>query len=652
MDDKEKIEQLKKSFQNIQVPSEVDLMIKKGIQRGKAQKRAKWIQSITAAAACITIAAASIFLITQYEQTANIHSKITVAKVLPVVGSESQLKILLKDFQGGDGRLTLKEAAQKSESVNDFSSTNVQVQGVDEADTVKTDGEYIYKVNGKSVIITKAYPVQQMKEISKIKDTNLWIQEIFIKNQYLVMLGQANQTVCRVYDITNKEAPKLVREIKIDGMYHTSRMIGSQLYFIANKSIRWGWKGEEKNQKIDDRAVRPIYSDSISGGKEIAVGYDKIQYCPEAIAPNYITIGSFNIDKQKEKVNITSILGSADNVYVSEKNIYIAGMKESGPIRILTDDKKASRMMSTIYKFTLNQGSVKFEGDGKVPGITLNQFSMDEQNGYLRIGTTEYSYGTQEQMKNHLYILDKSMKITGKIENIAPGERIYSTRFIGDKGYIVTFKNTDPLFVIDLKNPSDPKILGELKIPGFSQYLHPYDKNHLIGFGQDTEESNGTVKIKGMKIALFDVTDVNHPKQLFEEKIGGAAAYASSELFYNHKALLFSKQKNIMAFPVTITNPNRYRPSFIGTYVYSIDLKKGFILQGKITHYDIAELTLKKNNKNWRNIYYNFGRIERTIYIEDILYTVSPFGVKANYLNNIKELQKLTFKELPDHITQ
>lgn len=680
MTDKDKIEKLKNSFQNIEVPSEVDLAVEKGIQRAKAHRKGKWIKTLSMAAACIVVAAAaSTFVVLNKDQkTASVDSKIKAEKSLPVVGSVSQLMVLLKDFENGYVHFTVKDQAKESrtleKSKDSYSPTNVQVNGVDEADTVKTDGKYIYKINGNSVLIIQAYPVQEMKEVSKIEDKNIWVRELFIKDQYLVILGHADQkmneptadyedtfhfmqqTICRVYDISNKIQPKLVREVKLDGFYHTSRMIGSQIYFISNKNLRWG-PNMEKSKNLDDRMMRPNYSDSIDGGEEIAIGYDKIQYCPEAIAPNYIMIGSFNIESQKEKVKITSVLGSGDNVYVSEKNIYIAGTKQGAPIRIFTDDtavkseeKKPSRMMSTIYKFSLNEGNVKFIVDGKVPGSTLNQFSMDENNGYLRVGTTEYIYDSKERMQSHLYILDNSMKVTGKIENIAPGERIYSTRFIGDKGYMVTFKQTDPLFVIDLKNPSQPKILGELKIPGFSNYLHPYDENHIIGFGQDTQEANGVVKTNGMKIALFDVTDVHHPKQLFVEKIGGAGTY--SELFNNHKALLFSKEKNLMAFPITVMldthNQNDFDPSFVGAYVYSLDLEKGFVLKDKISHKDIAELALKKqNNKRWQNGYYSFVNVERAIFIEDALYTVSPFGIKVNHINTIKEIRKLTFDKLP-----
>ena len=204
----------------------------------------------------------------------------------------------------------------------------------------------------------------------------------------------------------------------------------------------------------------------------------------------------------------------------------------------------------------------------------------------------------QNQITNNLYVLDKDMKIVGKLQGLANGEQIYSVRFIGDRAYIVTFMLTDPLFVIDLKNPTSPKVLGELKIPGFSNYLHPYDDTHLIGFGMDTTVINeggmDRAKTKGMKIAIFDVSNVSKPVQQFMTTIGGVGTY--SEVLNNHKALLFSKEKNLLALPVTENNydnkTNSSQQSYQGAYIYNIDLVNGIKLKGKITHMD------EDNNSN------------------------------------------------------
>jgi uncharacterized secreted protein with C-terminal beta-propeller domain len=248
--------------------------------------------------------------------------------------------------------------------------------------------------------------------------------------------------------------------------------------------------------------------------------------------------------------------------------------------------------------------------------------------------------------------LDNELNIKGKIEDIAPGERIYSVRFMGDRAYMVTFKTVDPLFVLDLKDPASPKILGALKIPGYSDYLHPYDENHIIGFGKDTielsqkgnkgNEVETTAFYQGMKIALFDVSNVEKPIEMFKEVIGDRGT--DSEVLNNHKALLFAKDKNLLAFPITVmevkgskVDPNGFPKygelTFQGAYVYNLDLEKGFILKGKISH--LTDEQYLKSGQGW----YNSDRnIQRIIYINNNLYTISNALIKANDLTNLREI--------------
>jgi hypothetical protein len=205
---------------------------------------------------------------------------------------------------------------------------------------------------------------------------------------------------------------------------------------------------------------------------------------------------------------------------------------------------------------------------------------------------------------------------------------------------MVTFKNVEPLFVIDFKDPRSPKILGALKIPGYSDYLHPYDENHIIGFGKDTEEYGNSAFIQGMKIAIFDVTDVTKPVEMFKEIIGDRGT--DSELLRNHKALLFSKDKNLLAFPVSVmelnsTDINRYGQfAFQGAYVYNIDLQRGFTLKGRITHLSDEDY-LKAGNQ-----YYGGDRnVQRILYIGDNLYTLSNGMIKANGMADLKEKKSI-----------
>ena len=247
---------------------------------------------------------------------------------------------------------------------------------------------------------------------------------------------------------------------------------------------------------------------------------------------------------------------------------------------------------------------------------------MDEHNGYFRVVTTEGNmWNDKNPSKNHLFILDEKMKVTGSVEGLAKGERIYSARFMGDKAYMVTFRETDPLFVIDVANPAAPKVLGELKIPGFSNYLHPLDENHLIGFGYETvaEKNSGggepLILTKGMKISLFDVTDFANPKEKDTEIIGGRGTY--SPIQYDHKALFQHTERNLYGFPIMVydeTGKDRsidYQSS--GALVYEITPEKGIVLKGDL-------LKAKKPGEQYSEWE---SEIQRMLYSKDVLYTVS-----------------------------
>jgi inhibitor of cysteine peptidase len=247
-----------------------------------------------------------------------------------------------------------------------------------------------------------------------------------------------------------------------------------------------------------------------------------------------------------------------------------------------------------------------------------------------------------------LYTLDESMQTIGRLEKLAPGERIYSVRFMGGRAYLVTFRQVDPLFAVDVSDPRSPQVLGALKIPGYSDYLHPYDATHLIGFGKETvqDDKSGAVLYQGMKVSLFDVTDVANPIELFKTSIGYRGT--ESDLLHDHKALLFSREKGLLAFTVAVReveakdgykDPHQYGAlTFQGAYVYHVDLKDGFRLRGRITH-----LTALDRLKAGYDSYDPAYMVKRALYIGDTLYTVSDGAVKANDLATLGELGELRF---------
>ena len=268
----------------------------------------------------------------------------------------------------------------------------------------------------------------------------------------------------------------------------------------------------------------------------------------------------------------------------------------------------------------------------------LNQFSMDEYDNTFRITTTTGdNWRTSDSSTNHLWVLNEKLELIGSVEDLAPSERIYSTRFMGERAYMVTFRQTDPLYVIDLSNPDNPEVLGYLKVTGFSTYLHPYDQDHIIGIGKEATE---TGRALGVKITIFDVTDVNNPIERAKYEITDAK-WSDSTALYEHKAFLFDKEKNLLSIPISYTYEtntkdtlgyNRYK-SWNGVYVFDIT-KDEIKLKGKIDH--------ENQNLNEEDDYYynNWrSRIQRSLFMDDVLYTVSELMVKANNLDYLDEIK-------------
>lgn len=613
---------------------------------------------------------------------------------LPVVGTYEKLEELVKKSEDiGTVNLTngmfLSKSAVVMESVpmadsvtsnsvaknDDYSTTNVQVKGVDEADIVKNDGKYIYHLVKNELVISEINPASSMKILSKTKfDDNFNATDLYIEDNLVIVLGtyyknhnkepkiyyegyypsNENYTVALIHNAADKTKLSLEKKVEVNGYYVSSRKIGNYLYFVANKNL---YRSMFKNP--DD--VMPLYRDTAVSEEIKKIDLNCVRYIPDYESSQYIMTVGVDLNNLKKEAEVSTCLGNSENIYSSAENMYIAFTsyeKEESVtdtvMKIVTPPTYFNNQSTTVYRFKLEDGKADCKAAGKVPGTVLNQFSMDENGDYFRIATTKGSiYDTGEnKSKNNMYVLDKELKTVGSIEDIAPGEKIYSVRFMGDRAYMVTFRKVDPLFVIDLKDPQNPSILGKLKIPGYSDYLHPYDENHIIGFGKDADlvssegnwgwaDENGTVAYyQGIKIALFDVTDPNNPIEMFKENIGDRGT--ESELLNNHKALLFSKDKNLLAFPVSVaTRPegskaNTYGDTtFVGAYVYNLDLTNGFDLKAKLTNLDEEDM------KKMGYYYYGDKTIDRLIYIGDTLYTVSNCGYSGYSMKDYSKIGEL-----------
>lgn len=494
------------------------------------------------------------------------------------------------------------------------STTNNQVAGVDEIDIVKTDGEYIYTANRNTIKIAKALEGQLELVYSIEIEENYSIRGLFLwSNKLAVVLSEqvtgtkinSQKTVLRVYDLTDKTNPQRLGEVTQSGNYYNSRMIDGAVYLLSNYYVGADIKKEEPTTFVPTIDNELLKESSITCINNFT-------------SSNYLVISAINVDEIKVTAE-KAILGGAENIYCDDDSLYFTFTKNK------TINENETVNTSYIVKLGLSKNAVKTEAMGEVSGRPLNQFSMDEYEGNLRIVTTVQK-GKQErnddgvsgvvsytaEKYNALYVLDKNLKVIGKIEDLAPDENVYSVRFDGKTGYFVTFKQVDPLFTVDLSNPTQPTVLSELKIPGFSEYLHPFGEGKLFGFGQSATEEGRT---NGLKLSMFDVSN---PADVSEENVTVLES-AFSEASSNHKAIMVDENKNIIAFAAM-----NYKGE-ANVYIYGYDKDNGFFLKAT-TPIGKADLTAA-----------------RFIWIDDYFYLVHGFGINSFDLETFNEVSKITF---------
>lgn len=551
------------------------------------------------------------------------------------------------------GESSIAEGSFIEESVNDAakdsSTTNSQVSGVDEGDIVKTDGDYIYILSSdrqslhilsaKGTDITPSslievekpagdyYLSQNFKEFYLGDNQLVLIFETWSdshekengsddsKASYDVFYYDNVTTSISVYDISDRSAPHLQNTISQDGSYNTSRKNGDFIYLFSYFT-----------PYLEKGADMPEYYIPSVGGEILPAQCIRI---PEYMnSTGYMVISSLNILQPDKPVSSEAILSTSSSFYVSTGNIYITAadynrMKES-----------------EIIKYSYENGMITHKGTAKIPGSLNNQFSLDEYKGNLRLVTTLYEseenntskiWGGSQQSSNSLYILDENLNTIGKIENLAPGELIYSARFMGDTGYFVTFRQMDPLFSADLSDPRNPKILGELKITGFSNYLHFYGENLLLGIGYEADEHTGSST--GVKLSMFDISDPSDVTEIHKKVIPNAYL---SYVGYNHKAILISPDTNLFGFQIEEEkNMGRYHEFIPYYYVFSYDRQQGF--STNLSH-ELNEDPAGGYSPDARGIY-----IGNYLYIIENAYQVSVYDVHDYTL-----LKNWRSGELPD----
>ena len=599
MDQKELLDKIRHSAEGIEIPEQltpqsVEEKLKREAQQKKIQRRKIMIRWMEAAAVLAIVAAGGTQteLYKQWKEPAlsseadmekPVAEQDTESSVQPEevdasgefkqADSEEELYKTLQELEkqtgsyarGGDVML-LEESAeittmdagaadtaanQKVTGEADYSQTNVREAGVDEGDVVKTDGSYLYILKSSGSVRIVDIRGTKMKEIAEIQPEKLneSIEDLYLDGDRLMLIttgyessmeeaesdmytvNRYQYTALTVYDITEREHPEVTGRITQEGDYRQSRKNGDYVYLLTQYSPSLG-------DSFEDSSVMPLVNEQKLAISDV--------YLPDQTSqPDYLVASGINIQDPENVISSKAIVSGAADFYMSSDNLFICNNN--------WNDGKSS---TEILRFACEDGEITAGAMCELPGFLNDTFSLDEYQGYLRVLLTEDSNGES----NSLYILDADMQVTGAIRDLADGETIRSARFMGTIAYFVTFRQTDPLFCADLSDPDNPQILSELKLTGFSSYLHPYGDHLLLGVGYEAEEETGSQT--GVKLSMFDISEPSQVEELDKYVIKGAS-YLPSE--YDYKAILADGEKNLIGFVCD------------GEYlVFSYDEEKGF----------------------------------------------------------------------------
>ena len=542
-----------------------------------------------------------------------------------------------------------KESQQVTDRT-DYSTTNLQVTGVDESDIVKTDGRYIYIATGDKVQIVdvSADSPRQLEGIMPKLSGNMdRIREMYVADDRLILIVQTEDTdgiapvdpeydakervmVDRAYapfsnsyhtqvltyDITNPAAARLLGTFTQDGAYNTSRKIGDQLYLFTDYGYpmvslyrnypdgRLDIMKEKQSVQVDEaQEIQDVKENSELSEAQVKSNLPKIQgetipenciYLPREETDHGLLIASVNVTEPEKATDQKLIFSGYSTLYVTQETILMY-CPDYDPVNE-TDRTK-------LTKFTIKDGFIRANCAEAVPGSIQDTFAIHEnKDGYLYILTTAY---TANGVTNQLFVLDDRLKIHGKIEHIADGENVYAARFVDEIGYFVTYRNMDPLFTVDFSDPADPKLIGELEIPGFSDYLQFWDDTHLIGVGEERKEKDS--EFVGIKVSLYDISDPTNVKES-AKIVMDDAYYAPAQ--YNYKALLADSRKNVVAFLTCDKGENDQ----MSQRIFSV-------WDGKLEKAAVDKITGKDAASGDEYMYYDADEF-RNLYIGDKLYLV------------------------------
>jgi inhibitor of cysteine peptidase len=530
---------------------------------------------------------------------------------------------------GGAGGGGGYDEGDSMEYGTDYTGTNIQEEGVDEADVAKTDGHYMYIAKSRSISIVDMENAIQLQSLLELPGI---VNSMYLYEDFLVVLYTPSdfegQNWCAmepatdlfvgfpcwvpidrkvgisVYDVSGPAMPELLKTMEFEGLQVSSRLIAGKLYLVIHyvpelpsMITRYDPDSQDYEEVVGEnlerlqgltledlvpfyRQLYPVSGDT--GESQIVDAQNVYRPSGDGEGGSIVSIITVDLDRLSEPFTSVAIVSDARTVYASTRALYIISDRY---VREGEDDTWATTY-TDIHKFDLTDTGVHSAGSGAVRGWVLNQFSMGEHDDVLRIATTSgNAWWSSEGQSNNVYCLKASggqMQVIGSLEGLAPGESIYSARFIGERGFLVTFEKVDPLFTLDLSDPTAPQVIGELKVPGYSNYIHPYDENHLITIGKDVIVDEDISWYQGVQLSLFDISNFEDPQLLYAELIGDRGT--NSDALYTHKAFTFWQANRLLAIPIDLFTHSGEPPNLwtygeyesSGLYVYRVTVENGF----------------------------------------------------------------------------
>ena len=459
----------------------------------------------------------------------------------------------------------------------DFSGTNVQEAGVDEADIVKTDGRRIFTLSSGHLVVVD---VASRRTVGSVAVAEGWGRELFIDGGGLLLItrshsesGDGSETVLQRIDVGG--APRIIETVRVQGNYVSARSVGGTARVVLRYDPQWNFpfvfpqnesaadvaetanRAAVLNSTLDDWLPHYTLGTADSSTGSLMVPCDGV-HAPSVFSGfGVTTVISVPIGGDFDPSQSTAVMAPGDTVYASTGSLYVATTRwidsdEFGDEDDWNEDlwrDAWQERRTSLHRFDISGDAASYESSGEVEGVIRNQFSLSEHDGYLRIVTTVGDpWGEESESQVRVLSTDGDVLVeVGSVGDIGRGENVQSVRFVGDVGYVVTFRQIDPFYTIDLSDPTDPRILGELKIPGFSSYLHPISDTMVLGVGSDADVDG---RITGAKVSLFDVSDLTAPREVAV----WTAPDGWNDVGWDHRAFLWWAPEELAVIPVTVWN--------------------------------------------------------------------------------------------------